>query len=198
MFPQTNIFETGTQTLDFSGWKFDLTTKFSICSSISGLPSAYCEILGITTWYTYPEGSLPFSLIGGFYPVHRGYFSLKGISGYAIYDSIGQVGTAYLGDSTANTNDNLHSPSWTSSRIQIDNPNQYITLPTFQLYPKVLGQTASLTISFWMRILQTGNTGFLFRRTSQDVAFSCFPNIKPLSLRDLRSVFPSLLIPMTK
>jgi len=59
---------TSAQTRDFTGWKFDSSTRFSVCSDLmTGTPHAYCEILGITTWYAFTDPIPAPFLIGGFY-----------------------------------------------------------------------------------------------------------------------------------
>jgi len=64
-------------------------------------------------------------------------------------------------------------------RIQIKRPTQYVTIPTFQLYPRNPDEKASFTISLWTKPFSTGNTGYIFRRTSQDVFIYPLPLLSP-------------------
>lgn len=63
------IEDTTTQTLTFNNWKFDSSTKINICSNSANAPHAYCEVLGMQTWYTYAADPLPLFLLGGFYRI---------------------------------------------------------------------------------------------------------------------------------
>jgi len=62
-----NIEDSGTKNLNFNNWKFDSSTKINICSNSVDVPHAYCEVLGMQTWYTYSADAASAYFLGGFY-----------------------------------------------------------------------------------------------------------------------------------
>jgi len=49
--------------------QYDSTTKFFFCTDINGVPHAYCEILGFTTWYVFETNSNGLSYFYGIYRI---------------------------------------------------------------------------------------------------------------------------------
>jgi len=80
-----------------SDWKFDSSTNIYFCADTNGNPHAYCEITGFSTWYIFEVPSNGFQYIAGLYPLIQGFYQTNEGSGYALHDSIGNIGTAYLG-----------------------------------------------------------------------------------------------------
>lgn len=57
---------TATQLLN-TNWKFDSTTNFYFCANINGVATAYCEILGFSTWYVFETATNGANYVAGLY-----------------------------------------------------------------------------------------------------------------------------------
>ena len=49
--------------------QFDSTTRILICTDVKGVPTAYCEIIGFSTWYVWEDASTGLNYFGGLYRI---------------------------------------------------------------------------------------------------------------------------------
>ena len=49
--------------------QFDSTTRILICTDINGVPTAYCEIIGFSTWYVWEDAATGLNYFGGLYRI---------------------------------------------------------------------------------------------------------------------------------
>lgn len=50
-----------------TNWKFDSSTNFYFCANINGVATAYCEVLGFSSWYVFETATNGANYVAGLY-----------------------------------------------------------------------------------------------------------------------------------
>jgi len=70
IFGSPGIYQTLTNTLDVPNpIKFDSTTRFFFCTDLNGIPHAYCQITGFSSYYLFQNENTAFNYFGGLYGI---------------------------------------------------------------------------------------------------------------------------------
>lgn len=133
----SGYYDSSTVSLDIpTPFQFDSTTRFFFCTDTNGVPNAYCQITGFSTWYAFEDTSNGYSYLSGLFrkldifsnkkflliatPI--AFYQFNEGTGNQIPDSYGNLQDASLGA------DPTTSPQWSST------VNYYFLHPSQKFY----------------------------------------------------------------